>query len=52
MKVYAQGAMQDYKTGIRLMMQAVIISPSFIYRTELGPTRGRRRERATFPTRR
>ena len=38
MKVYAQGAMQDYKTGIKLMIEAVIISPSFIYRTELGPT--------------
>ena len=36
MKVYAQGAMQDYKTGIKLMVEAVIISPSFIYRTELG----------------
>ena len=36
MKVYAQGAMQDYKTGIELMIQAVIISPSFVYRTELG----------------
>ncbi len=37
MKVYAQGAMQDYKTGIKLMIEAIIISPSFIYRTELGP---------------
>ena len=36
MKVYAQGAMQDYKTGIELMIEAVIISPSFVYRTELG----------------
>ena len=36
MKVYAQGAMQDYKTGIKLMIEAVIISPSFVYRTELG----------------
>jgi hypothetical protein len=36
MKVYAQGAMQDYKTGIKLMIEAIIISPSFIYRTELG----------------
>jgi len=36
MKVYAQGAMQDYKTGIELMIQAVVISPSFVYRTELG----------------
>jgi hypothetical protein len=37
MKVYAQGAMQDYKTGIKLMIEAIIISPSFAYRTELGP---------------
>jgi hypothetical protein len=36
MKVYAQGAMQDYKTGIKLMIEAIIISPSFVYRTELG----------------
>jgi uncharacterized protein DUF1592/uncharacterized protein DUF1595/uncharacterized protein DUF1588 len=38
MTVYAQGAMQDYKTGIELLIQAIIISPSFIYRTELGPS--------------
>lgn len=38
MKVYAQGAMTDYKTGIELMVQAVILSTSFVYRTELGPT--------------
>ena len=38
MAVYAQGAMQDYATAISLMVQAVIISPSFVYRTELGPT--------------
>ena len=37
MNVYAQGAMQDYVTGISLMIQAVLISPSFVYRTELGP---------------
>ena len=36
MTVYAQGAMQDYKTGIKLMIEAILISPSFIYRTELG----------------
>jgi len=36
MSVYAQGAMQDYKTGIKLMIEAIIISPSFVYRTELG----------------
>jgi hypothetical protein len=38
MTVYAQGAMQDYKTGIELVIQAIIISPSFVYRTELGPS--------------
>jgi len=38
MSVYAQGAMQDYKTGIELLIQAIIISPSFVYRTELGPS--------------
>ena len=38
LKVYTQGAMQDYKTGIELMIEAVILSPSFVYRTELGPT--------------
>ena len=37
MKLYAQGAMQDYATGVSLMIQAVLISPSFVYRTELGP---------------
>jgi hypothetical protein len=38
MTVYAQGAMQDYKTGIELVIQAIILSPSFVYRTELGPS--------------
>jgi hypothetical protein len=38
MKVYAQGAMQDYPTGVSLMIQAVLLSPSFVYRTELGPS--------------
>jgi len=37
MKVYATGAMTDYKTGIEAMIQAIILSTSFIYRTELGP---------------
>ncbi|HEY8923283.1 MAG TPA: DUF1592 domain-containing protein, partial [Polyangia bacterium] len=37
MKVYAQGAMQDYATGVQLMIQATLISTSFLYRTELGP---------------
>jgi len=38
MKVYAQGAMKTYATGIQLMIQAALISTSFVYRTELGPT--------------
>ena len=38
MTVFTQGMMQDFNTAIGLMIQSVIISPSFIYRTELGPT--------------
>jgi hypothetical protein len=38
MKVYTQGATQDFSTGISLMIEALILSPSFIYRTELGPS--------------
>ena len=37
MAVYANGAMMDYATGISLLVQALITSPSFVYRTELGP---------------
>jgi len=37
MNVYAQGAMQSYATGVSMMIQAALISPSFVYRTELGP---------------
>ena len=37
MAVYTNGAMMDYATGISLMVQALITSPSFVYRTELGP---------------
>jgi hypothetical protein len=36
MAVYSQGAMQSYKTGIELMVEAVMMAPSFDYRTELG----------------
>jgi hypothetical protein len=36
MTVYAQGAMQDFNTGISLMIQALLQSPSFVFRTELG----------------
>jgi hypothetical protein len=42
MAVYDAGAgtgtTVDYPTGISLLVQAVITAPSFIYRTELGPT--------------
>ena len=38
MKVYTQGAKADYATGIRMMIEALLISPSFVYRTELGPS--------------
>jgi len=38
MTVYDQGAMTDYATGVSLIVQALITSPSFVYRTELGPT--------------
>jgi Protein of unknown function (DUF1592)/Protein of unknown function (DUF1595)/Protein of unknown function (DUF1588) len=38
MKVYTQGATQSFNTGISLMIEALILSPSFVYRTELGPT--------------
>jgi hypothetical protein len=38
MGVYDQGVMTDYATGISLAIQAMITAPSFIYRTELGPT--------------
>lgn len=38
MNVYTQGALQDFNTGISLMIEALLLSPSFMYRTELGPT--------------
>ena len=38
LKVYTQGATQNFNTGISLMIEALILSPSFIYRTELGPS--------------
>jgi hypothetical protein len=36
--VYQTGRQQDFNTGIRLMIEALVQSPSFIYRSELGPT--------------
>jgi hypothetical protein len=38
MKVYTAGATVDFNTGISLMIEALILSPSFLYRTELGPS--------------
>jgi len=39
MQVYsAEGANTDFNTGIGLMIQATLLSPSFLHRTELGPT--------------
>jgi hypothetical protein len=38
MAVYAEGRKQDFPTGIRLMIEALLQAPSFIYRTELGGT--------------
>lgn len=33
---YAEGAKQSFATGIRLVIQALLLSPSFLFRTELG----------------
>ena len=38
MNVYTPGAVQDFNTGISLMIEALLLSPSFIYRSELGPS--------------
>jgi hypothetical protein len=35
MALYALG--EDYPAGIELMIQGVLLAPSFLYRTELGP---------------
>ena len=37
LKVYAVGANRGFDNGIGLMIEALILSPSFLYRTELGP---------------
>ena len=37
MDLYQQGATTSYASGIELVMQAVLASPSFLFRTELGP---------------
>ncbi|MDP8998898.1 MAG: DUF1592 domain-containing protein, partial [Myxococcota bacterium] len=38
MAPYTAGATQDFNTGISLMIQALVQSPSFLHRTELGPS--------------
>jgi hypothetical protein len=37
MTVYQQGSSTSYNAGIELVMKAVLASPSFLFRTELGP---------------
>ena len=44
--------MQDYATGVSLMIQAVLITPSFVYRTELGPSTLTADASGKYPTRR
>jgi hypothetical protein len=36
MATYTEGRKQDFATGIRLVMQALLQSPSFLFRSELG----------------
>ena len=36
-KVYVVGANRGFDNGIGLMIEALILSPSFLYRSELGP---------------
>jgi hypothetical protein len=36
MKVYTAGAATDFNTGVGMMIEALLLSPSFLYRTELG----------------
>ncbi len=38
MAVFQDGAADGYSAGIELVMKAVLASPSFLFRTELGPT--------------
>ncbi|HVT07422.1 MAG TPA: DUF1592 domain-containing protein, partial [Polyangia bacterium] len=37
MSVYQDGAADGYNAGIELLIKAVLASPSFLFRTELGP---------------
>jgi hypothetical protein len=36
MATYAIGTVQNFDRGIRLMIEALLLSPSFVFRTELG----------------
>jgi len=38
MTVYEDGASDGYNAGIELVIKAIVTSPSFLFRTELGPT--------------
>jgi hypothetical protein len=38
MMLYDQGVVTDHATGVSLIIQGMITAPSFVYRTELGPT--------------
>jgi hypothetical protein len=38
--VYTEGRKQDFNTGISLMIQALLQSPSFMFRSELGSAAG------------
>ena len=42
--LYHTGLADSPATGVRLVIEAALQSPSFIYRTELGPDHGRDRE--------
>ena len=38
LSTYSVGAQEDFNTGIGMMIEALIISPSFLHRSELGPS--------------
>ena len=38
--VYADGRQQDFPTGVSTMIEALLLSPSFMFRTELGAGAG------------
>ncbi len=49
MVVYAACATTSYNAGLELVMKAVLASPSFLFRTELGPTSLTPDARGNFP---